>query len=198
MLVNIVKKQGFMIMELSALKEICDNCKKCPLWQTRTNVVFGVGDPNADIMFVGEAPGENEDKTGIPFVGRAGQLFDKYLLAVGLKREDVYIANTIKCRPPKNRDPNPEEQASCLDYLREQTRIINPKIIVCLGRISAYRIISPDFKITRDHGVFYERKGKILVAVYHPSALLRDPKKKDDMMTDMLKIKEKADELSGK
>ena len=185
-------------MELSELKQICDKCQRCQLWQTRTNVVFGDGDPSADIMFVGEAPGENEDKTGIPFVGRAGQLFDKYLLAVGLKRSDVYIANTIKCRPPKNRDPSPEEQAACLEYLREQTRIIDPKIIVCLGRISAYRIISPDFKITRDHGVFYERKGKILVAVYHPSALLRDPKKKDDMMADMLKIKAKADELSGK
>lgn len=185
-------------MELSELKQICDKCQRCQLWQTRTNVVFGDGDPSADILFVGEAPGENEDKTGIPFVGRAGQLFDKYLLAVGLKRSDVYIANTIKCRPPKNRDPSPEEQAACLEYLREQTRIIDPKIIVCLGRISAYRIISPDFKITRDHGVFYERKGKILVAVYHPSALLRDPKKKDDMMADMLKIKAKADELSGK
>ncbi len=185
-------------MELSELKQLCDKCQRCQLWQTRTNVVFGDGDPSADIMFVGEAPGENEDKTGIPFVGRAGQLFDKYLLAVGLKRSDVYIANTIKCRPPKNRDPNPEEQAACLEYLREQTRIIDPKIIVCLGRISAYRIISPDFKITRDHGVFYERKGKILVAVYHPSALLRDPKKKDDMMADMLKIKAKADELSDK
>lgn len=182
-------------MQLSELKQICENCRKCPLCETRTNVVFGVGNPDADIMFVGEAPGENEDKAGIPFVGRAGQLFDKYLIAVGLKREDVYIANTIKCRPPQNRDPSQTEQDLCLEYLREQTRIINPKMIVCLGRIAAYRIISADFKITRDHGVFYERKGKILTAVYHPSALLRDPRKKDDMLTDMMKIKEKADEL---
>lgn len=185
-------------MLLSELKEKCENCRKCSLCETRTNVVFGAGSENADIMFVGEAPGENEDKTGIPFVGRAGQLFDKYLEAVGLSRKEVYIANTIKCRPPKNRDPSADEQDACIDYLREQTRIINPKIIVCLGRIAAYRIISPDFKITRDHGVFYEKKGKILCAVYHPSALLRDPRKKDDMLADMMKIKEKADGLRGK
>jgi DNA polymerase len=190
-------ENGSEKMELSELKQICENCRRCALCETRTNVVFGAGNPCADILFVGEAPGEKEDQTGVPFVGRAGQLFDKYLAAVGLKREDVYIANTIKCRPPKNRDPSQEEQAACLEYLREQTRIINPKMIVCLGRISAYRIISPDFKITREHGVFYERKGKILTAVYHPSALLRDPKKKDDMLADMMKIKAKADELAG-
>ena len=184
-------------MELSELKQQCENCRACGLWQTRTNVVFGTGDPDADILFIGEAPGEQEDLTGVPFVGRAGQLFDKYLAAVGLERDRVYIANTIKCRPPKNRDPNTEEQAACLAYLREQTRIINPKMIVCLGRIAAYRIISPDFKITRDHGIFYERKGKILTAVYHPSLLLRDPRRKDEMLADMMKIKEKADELAG-
>lgn len=184
-------------MELSELQKKCEECRACELWRTRTNVVFGTGDPNADIMFIGEAPGEKEDLSGIPFVGRAGQLFDRYLEAVGLDRGKVYIANTIKCRPPKNRDPGPEEQAACLGFLREQTRIIDPKMIVCLGRIAAYRIISPDFKISRDHGVFYERKGKILTAVYHPSALLRDPRKKDDMLADMMNIKKKADELKG-
>ena len=185
-------------MDLNELKQTVQQCRRCGLCETRRNVVFGDGSPDADIMFIGEAPGETEDNTGIPFVGRAGQLFDKYLAAVGLRREDVYIANTIKCRPPKNRDPNPEEQAACIDYLREQTRLIDPKMIVCLGRIAAYRIISPDFKITRDHGIFSERKGKILTAVYHPSLLLRDPRKKDEMLADMLKIKAKADELAGR
>ena len=183
-------------MDLSQLKKKVEECHACGLCETRNNVVFGEGSVDADIMFIGEAPGQTEDETGRPFVGRAGQLFDKYLVAVGLCREQVYICNTIKCRPPKNRDPLPEEQAACLEYLREQTRIIDPKLIVCLGRIAAFRIISPDFRITRDHGVFYERKGKILTAVYHPSALLRDPRKKDDMLADMMKIKEKADELA--
>ena len=184
-------------MDLKELKETCESCKACPLWETRTNLVFGVGSENADIMFVGEAPGETEDNTGIPFVGRAGKLFDKYLEAVGIDRADVYIANILKCRPPKNRDPQPAEQDACIGYLREQTRIVSPKMIVCLGRIAAMRIISPDFKITRDHGIFYERKGVILAAVYHPSLLLRDPRKKDDMLYDMQKIKAKADELSS-
>jgi DNA polymerase len=160
-------------------------------------VVFGVGREDAEVLFIGEGPGEQEDLQGEPFVGRAGKLLDDMLSIIDLDRSMIYIANMVKCRPPKNRDPSQEEQAACLEYLREQTRIINPKMIVCLGRISAYRIISPDFKITRDHGVFYERKGKILTAVYHPSALLRDPKKKDDMLADMMKIKAKADELAG-
>ena len=169
-------------MDLKELKEKCESCKACPLWETRTNLVFGAGNENADLMFVGEAPGETEDNTGIPFVGRAGRLFDKYLEAVGIDRNDVYIANILKCRPPKNRDPQPTEQDACIEYLREQTRIIAPKMIVCLGRIAAMRIITPDFKITRDHGIFYERKGVILTAVYHPSLLLRDPRKKDEML----------------
>ncbi|MBQ3869046.1 MAG: uracil-DNA glycosylase [Clostridia bacterium] len=184
-------------MDLNELKEKCEQCRACPLWETRKNLVFGAGNQNADILFVGEAPGETEDETGVPFVGRAGKLFDKYLEAVGIKRDDVYIANMLKCRPPKNRDPQPSEQDACIGFLREQTRLISPKMIVCLGRISAMRIISPDFKITRDHGIFYERKGVILTAVYHPSLLLRDPRRKDEMLADMLKIKAKADELSG-
>ena len=164
------------------------------LAETRTNCVFGVGDRDARLMFVGEAPGEQEDLQGIPFVGRAGQLLDRYLFAVDIKREDVYIANILKCRPPHNRDPLPAEEDACIGFLREQVRLIRPRVIVCLGRIAAMRLISPDFKITRDHGTWYERGGFLMTAVYHPAALLRDPRKKDDMLADMKKIKEKLDE----
>ena len=184
-------------MSMQDIYKACTECKKCALGESRTNTVFGVGNEHTDLMFVGEAPGENEDRTGIPFVGRAGQLFDKYLEAVGIAREDVYIANILKCRPPKNRDPKPEEEDACIDYLRAQVREIRPKMIVCLGRIAAMRIIKPDFKITAEHGVFFERKGVILCAVYHPSALLRDPRKKDDMLADMIKIRDKRAELSA-
>ena len=139
-------------------------------------------------MFVGEAPGAKEDETGIPFVGAAGKLLDKYLCAVGISREEVYIANILKCRPPANRDPLPEEQDACIEYLREQVRLIRPKVIVCLGRISAMRLIKPDFKITKEHGVFFKKNEYTLCAVYHPAALLRDPRKKEDMYTDMKNI----------
>lgn len=180
--------------ELDRIKERCENCDLCPLGKTKTNTVFGVGNPSAKLMFVGEAPGENEDKTGVPFVGAAGQLFDKYLIAVGIPREDVYIANILKCRPPHNRDPLPEEEDACLPYLREQVKAISPKVIVCLGRISAMRLISPDFKITKEHGVWYDRGGYEMCAVYHPSALLRDASKKEDMLRDMMEIKKKYGE----
>lgn len=179
-------------MNLEELYKKCDECRACSLHKTKTNTVFGVGRSNADIMFVGEAPGENEDLTGEPFVGRAGKLFDKYLDAVGIKRENIYIANILKCRPPKNRDPQKDEEEACMGFLREQVRIINPSLIVCLGRISAMRLIKPDFKITAEHGVFFEKGKFMMTAVYHPSALLRDPHKKDDMLKDMEKIKEYA------
>ena len=145
-------------------------------------------------MFVGEAPGEQEDLSGIPFVGRAGQLLDKFLYAVDIKREDVYIANILKCRPPKNRDPLPEEEDMCIDYLRRQVELINPKVIVCLGRISAMRLIKPDFKITKEHGTWFKKGNYLMTAVYHPAALLRDPRKKEDMLEDMRKIKSKISE----
>lgn len=185
-------------MEIKSLDEIrkeCEGCRKCSLAETRTNVVFGVGNPHADIMFVGEAPGEKEDLSGIPFVGAAGKLFDKYLVAVGIPREEVYIANMLKCRPPKNRDPKPEEQDLCIEYLREQVRAVSPKLIVCLGRISAMRLIKPDFRITAEHGIWFERGAFSVCAVYHPSALLRDPRKKDDMLADMMDIKRRLDAL---
>ena len=166
-------------------------CTKCALSETRTNCVFGTGSRTAELMFVGEAPGEQEDLSGVPFVGRAGQLLDKFLYAVDIERKDVHIANILKCRPPKNRDPLPEEEEACIGYLREQVRLIRPKIIVCLGRISAMKLIKPDFKITQEHGQWFEKGGFLMTAVYHPAALLRDPRKKEDMLEDMKKIKEK-------
>ena len=178
-------------MEWNELKKCCAECEKCALHETRTNCVFGVGNENADLMFIGEAPGEQEDLSGTPFVGRAGQLLDKFLYAVDIKREDVYIANILKCRPPKNRDPLPEEEDACIGYLREQVKLIRPKIIVCLGRISAMRLIKPDFKITKEHGTWFKKGNYLMTAVYHPAALLRDPRKKEDMLEDMKKIKEK-------
>ena len=184
-------------MTWEELENECKNCKKCELSATRTNCVFGCGNRNADLMFVGEAPGENEDMTGVPFVGRAGKLFDQYLAAVGIERGDVYIANMLKCRPPKNRDPKPEEQDLCIGYLREQVRLIRPKLIVCLGRISAMRLIDPDFRITKQHGQWVRRGQFEMCAVYHPSLLLRDPRRKPEMLTDMKSVKAKLDGLKG-
>jgi len=173
---------------LEALKRKCDACHGCALAETRTNIVFGTGNPDAELMFVGEAPGEQEDLSGTPFVGRAGQLLDRYLYAVDIKREDVYIANILKCRPPKNRDPQPAEEDACMDFLREQVRIIRPKVIVCLGRIAAMRLISPDYKISQEHGQWVEKGTFSMTAVFHPAALLRDPRRKEDMMDDMKAI----------
>ena len=183
---------------LEELAAHCADCQKCELGKTRTKLVFGTGNPNADLMFIGEAPGEQEDLTGTPFVGRAGQLLDKYLYAVDIDRKDVYIANILKCRPPQNRDPLPAEEDACIDYLREQVKLIRPKIIVCLGRISAMRLIKEDFKITKEHGTWFEKGGYLMTAVFHPAALLRDPRRKEDMLEDMKRIKEKLDALGGK
>lgn len=182
-------------MTWEELSEACKKCEKCSLCRTRTNTVFGCGNKEADLMFVGEAPGESEDARGIPFVGRAGKLLDKYLEAVDIDRDSVYIANILKCRPPKNRDPLPEEQEMCIEYLREQVRLIRPKIIVCLGRISAMKLIKPDFRITREHGVFIKKGAFEICAVYHPSLLLRDPSRRAEMLTDMKKIKNKLESL---
>lgn len=182
---------------LEALAVECAACQKCALGATRTKSVFGTGNADADLLFVGEAPGEQEDLTGVPFVGRAGQLLDKFLYAVDIDRSKVYIANILKCRPPKNRDPLPEEEDACIQYLREQVKLIRPKIIVCLGRISAMRLIKEDFKITKEHGTWFEKGGYLMTAVYHPAALLRDPRKKEDMLEDMKRIKAKLDEMGG-
>ena len=178
------------------LRGECESCTACELHTTRTNCVFGTGNVNADLLFVGEAPGDNEDKTGIPFVGRAGQLLDQYLYAVDIPRDSVYIANILKCRPPKNRDPLPAEEDACMDFLRRQVKLIRPKIIVCLGRIAAMRLIRPDYKITKEHGEWVEKGNFLITAVYHPALLLRDPRRKEEMMVDMKKIKEKLDQLN--
>jgi len=180
-------------MTFEELELTCKNCTACSLHETRTNCVFGTGNPNARLMFVGEAPGEKEDLSGIPFVGAAGKLLDKYLCAVDIPREDVYIANILKCRPPKNRDPLPAEQDACIGYLREQVKLIKPEIIVCLGRIAAMRLIKPDYKITKEHGEFVKKGDFTMTAVFHPAALLRDPRRKEDMFADMKKIKEFLD-----
>ena len=185
-----------MIPNMEALRESCLGCTRCGLAETRHNVVFGVGNPRAKIMFIGEGPGENEDLQGEPFVGRGGQLLDKMLAAVDLDRKtNVYIANIVKCRPPKNRDPLPEEQEACIGWLRNQVALIRPKIIVCLGRIAGQRIMRPDLRITREHGQFMERNGTLMMATLHPAALLRNPAQKPDAFQDFLLLREKIDEL---
>lgn len=184
-------------MNLDETLAKCKACTLCPLYKTRISTVFGVGSKDATIMFVGEAPGEKEDESGIPFVGPAGKLFDKYLEYVGIDRNEVYIANILKCRPPKNRDPLPDEEDACIGYLREQVRAIKPKIIVCLGRVAAKRLIKADFKITAEHGKVFDSAGFKLCAVYHPSALLRDSSKKADMLTDMKNIKKLYDDIKA-
>ena len=173
------------------LQKACDGCTKCGLCETRRHVVFGVGNRNADILFVGEGPGEQEDLKGEPFVGPAGKLLDDMLSIIDLDREKCYIANIVKCRPPRNRDPLETEQDACIDYLRNQVALIKPKIIVCLGRIAATRLIRPDFRITREHGTWTERGGIWMTATYHPSALLRDLSKRPDAFDDLMAIREK-------
>ena len=158
-------------------------------------MVFGVGDPAAEVLLVGEAPGANEDKQGEPFVGRAGKLLDDMLQMIGLSRERIYITNSVKCRPPQNRDPLNVEQDACIGYLRRQVALLRPKIIVCLGRIAAMRIIKPDFKITREHGQWFEKNGFQMMAVYHPAALLRDPRRRPESFEDFKGLQQKINEL---
>ena len=178
------------------LTAACESCQKCELCKTRTNVVVGVGNPLAEVMFIGEGPGENEDLQGEPFVGRAGKLLDKMLDAVELDRHtNVYIANIVKCRPPQNRDPKPEEQEQCIEWLRAQVRLIRPKVIVCLGRIAAAKIIKPDIKITKEHGMWFEKGGILMMPMLHPAALLRDPRKKPEAFQDFLTLREKLREI---
>ncbi len=185
-----------MVNTLEELRSVCLNCNKCRLGETRTNLVFGVGTEKAEVMFIGEGPGENEDLQGEPFVGRAGQLLDKMLNAIDLDRnKNIYIANMVKCRPPKNRDPLPDEQEQCINWLRNQVKIIRPKIIVCLGRVAATRLIKSDMKITKEHGIFFEKNGVIMMATLHPAALLRNPNNKPGAFEDFQKLREKIKEI---
>lgn len=177
------------------LEEQCLRCRRCGLCQTRNHVVFGVGNRNADILFVGEGPGEQEDLQGEPFVGAAGKLLDDMLSIIDLDRSICYIANIVKCRPPQNRDPLETEQEACIGYLRNQVALIAPKIIVCLGRIAAKKLIREDYRITREHGMWEERNGIWMTAMYHPSALLRDVSKRPETFDDLLAIREKARQM---
>ena len=174
------------------LEQECSHCRECALCQTRKNVVFGVGNPQAEIMLVGEGPGANEDEQGIPFVGKAGQFLDDMLAIIGLDRTLVYIANIVKCRPPGNRDPLNVEQDACIGYLRRQIALIQPKILVSLGRIAAMRLIDPKFRITKEHGVWFDVDGMRMMALYHPSALLRDPGKRLETFDDLKSLQKEV------
>lgn len=182
-------------MTMEELRAGCLSCRQCPLSETRTNVVFGVGPVPAPILFVGEGPGQQEDLRGEPFVGPAGQLLDEMLSIIDLGRHNCYITNIVKCRPPHNRDPLETEQDACIDYLRRQTRLLRPKILVCLGRIAAMRLIDPAFRITRDHGKWVNRGGIWMTALYHPSALLRDLTKRPDTFRDLKSLQSKVREV---
>ena len=171
------------------LKNDCSSCRRCSLADIRHNLVFGVGNVNAEVMFIGEGPGEQEDLQGEPFVGPAGKLLDTMLEIIDLDRSKVYIANMIKCRPPRNRDPLSVEEDACAEWLRRQIALVRPKIIVCLGRIAAMGIIREDFKITREHGQWFERGEIKYIATYHPSALLRDPSKRPDAFEDLIELR---------
>lgn len=185
-------------MDWETLKSTCDTCRNCALCQTRHNVVFGVGAQDADVMFIGEGPGEQEDLQGEPFVGAAGKLLDDMLSIIDLNRSGCYIANIIKCRPPHNRDPLETEQDACIGYLREQVALIQPKIIVCLGRIAAKRLIREDYRITREHGAWVQKGGVWMTAIYHPSALLRDVGKRPETFDDLLSLREKIRQVGAK
>lgn len=170
------------------LKSECLNCRRCPLCETRNNVVFGVGPENAEVLFIGEGPGEQEDLKGEPFVGRGGKLLDDMLELIDLDRTKIYIANMVKCRPPKNRDPLETEQMACAEWLRRQIDLLQPKLLVCLGRISAMKFIKPDFRITKEHGQWFNVDGRRVMALYHPAALLRDPNKRPETFDDLKRL----------
>lgn len=185
-----------MKITFEQLQKSIEQCHACPLCQTRTHVVISDGNSASSIMFVGEGPGENEDLQGIPFVGRAGQLFDRMLHAISLTRNDIYICNVVKCRPPHNRTPSLEEVQTCLPYLRAQFLLIQPKIIVCLGATAGKAILSPQLRITRERGKWTHRNGVWILPTYHPAALLRDEAKKQDAWLDMQAIQNKIQELN--
>lgn len=187
------------MLQWQELKDTCSQCVRCGLCETRHNVVFGIGNEQADVMFIGEGPGEQEDLQGIPFVGPAGKLLDDMLSIIDLYRnENCYIANIVKCRPPRNRDPLETEQEACADYLRNQVTLVKPKIIVCLGRIAATKLIREDFRITREHGSWTEKNGIWMTAMYHPSALLRDVSKRPETFDDLISLRSKIKEVGAR
>ena len=182
-------------MDWEELQRACLECRKCELADTRTHVVFGVGNREAEVMLVGEGPGEQEDLKGEPFVGRAGKLLDDMLEMIYLDRTKVYICNIVKCRPPMNRDPLNTEQDACSAWLKAQMELVRPKIVVCLGRIAASALIDPEFRITRQHGQWFDIGGRKYIAIYHPSALLRDEHKRPETFVDLREISRMIREL---
>ena len=172
-----------------SLKTECASCRACPLCEGRHNLVFGVGNEHADLMFIGEGPGEQEDLQGLPFVGPAGKLLDSMLEMIDLDRSKIYIANMVKCRPPHNRDPQSAEMAACRGWLDRQIALVNPRLIVCLGRISAMALIREDFRISREHGLWFDKDGRRILATFHPSALLRDPARRPEAFMDLREIR---------
>lgn len=183
------------MLDWQELESRCMECRGCGLCETRHHVVFGVGKRDADIMFVGEGPGEQEDLQGEPFVGPAGKLLDDMLSIIDIDRTNCYIANIVKCRPPQNRDPLPEESAACMPWLRQQFQLIHPKIVVCLGRVAAQRMLDPGFSISRDHGKFFDKQGTLFMATYHPAALLRYPDNKPAVFGDFVALRQKITEV---
>lgn len=183
--------------DLNQFHSEIENCMNCPLGETRNRFVFGSGNPNADLMFVGEAPGEREDLEGVPFVGRAGKLLDDILKAIDLDREDVFIANVLKCRPPNNRDPNREEIDTCEPYLLKQIELIQPKLLVALGRISATTLLRTKDSLTSMRGQVFDYHGTDMVVTYHPAALLRNPNWKRPAWEDFKKIRQMYREKRG-
>lgn len=176
--------------KLDQLRELIGDCTRCRLSEGRTNLVFGVGNPDADLMFIGEGPGRDEDLQGEPFVGRAGQLLTRIIEAMGYKRKDVFIANIVKCRPPQNRNPAPDEAATCIPFLIGQIEIIQPKVIVCLGSVAAQFLLQTEQKITSLRGNFHEWNGVPVMPTYHPAFLLRNPNMKKPVWEDMQKVME--------
>ena len=177
------------------LEEVVKQCRKCRLCETRKNVVFGVGNREADIMFIGEGPGADEDTQGEPFVGKAGKLMNMAFDMLGIKREEVYIANIVKCRPPNNRNPQDDEAESCLDYLRNQVILVKPKIIVLLGSVALKNILGKEYGITASRGKWLERKGILYMPTWHPAALLRDETKKIDFIKDLKQVIKRYNEI---
>ena len=180
-----------------ALRQRCASCQACALGRTRTKSVFGVGRQDSPVLFVGEGPGHQEDLQGEPFVGAAGKLLDEMLSIIDLGRDNCYIANIVKCRPPGNRDPREEEQAACVGFLREQIALVRPRLIICLGRIAAGVLIEKDYRITRQHGQWFSRNGIEYTAIYHPAALLRDAGKRPETFVDLKEIRRKLDAIAS-
>jgi len=182
---------------LHLLEQQVAHCQDCPLGKLRQNPVFGKGSLSASLMLIGEGPGADEDRMGLPFVGRAGQLLDRILEAAELPFEDIYICNVVKCRPPNNRLPQIEEVAACKGYLREQLRLIHPHIIVCLGSLATQVVVSDDAKITRDRGKWVQKGAFMIMPTFHPAALLRDESKKSLVWQDMQAVRDEYRQFKG-